>query len=99
MQLTDVIQIGFVLASRLSAALPDLQILLVEAGGTGDPRIEPSQGYHAGTDPTTNIEWQHSTVPQKGLNGKVVSQVQGKVLGGSSAINVQGWTRGAAVDL
>lgn len=35
----------------------------------------------------------------KGFDGKVVSQAQGKVMGGSSAINVQGWTRGAKVDL
>jgi choline dehydrogenase-like flavoprotein len=46
-----------------------------------------------------NIEWDHFTIPQKGLNGKIVPQVQGKILGGSSAINVQGWTRGASVDL
>jgi choline dehydrogenase-like flavoprotein len=38
-------------------------------------------------------------VPQKGLGGKTIKQIQGKVLGGSSAINVQGWTRGPAADL
>jgi len=46
-----------------------------------------------------NIEWDHFTVPQKGLKGKIVPQVQGKILGGSSAINVQGWTCGASADL
>jgi choline dehydrogenase-like flavoprotein len=86
-----------VLASRLSYAFPKTSILLIEAGPEGDPRLEPSQGYRAGLDP--NLEWDHSTVPQKGLGGKTIKQVQGKVMGGSSAINVQGWTRGPAADL
>ncbi|KUJ17157.1 alcohol oxidase [Mollisia scopiformis] len=87
---------GVTIASRLSAALPALSFLLLEAGPDGDPRLEPTQGYRAGLDPA--IEWNHKTVPQEGLAGKFVSQLQGKIMGGSSAINVQGWTRGAAVD-
>ncbi|CZR66971.1 related to choline dehydrogenase and related flavoproteins [Phialocephala subalpina] len=87
---------GITIASRLSAALPEFSFLLLEAGPDGDPRLEPTQGYRAGLD--KNIEWDHKSVPQKGLDGKVVGQIQGKVMGGSSAINVQGWTRGAAVD-
>ena len=89
--------LGIVLASRLSKVLPKTSILLIEAGVDGDPRLEPSQGYRAGLD--TNLEWDHSTVLQKGLGGKTIKQIQGKVLGGSSAINVQGWTRGPAADL
>ncbi|KAE8452657.1 hypothetical protein EG329_013916 [Mollisiaceae sp. DMI_Dod_QoI] len=88
---------GITITSRLSAALPNLSILLLEAGPSADPRLEPTQGYSSKLDP--NIEWDHKTVPQKGLDGKVVAQVQGKVMGGSSAINVQAWTRGAAIDL
>jgi choline dehydrogenase-like flavoprotein len=71
--------------------------LVIEAGESGDPRIEPTQGYHQGLDPS--IEWDHRSIPQKGLNGKVVDQAQGKIMGGSSAINVQAWTRGPSVDL
>lgn len=46
-----------------------------------------------------SIEWDHLSVPQNTLNGKTVGQVQGKIMGGSSAINVQGWTRGPSIDL
>ncbi|KAG0649433.1 Dehydrogenase patE [Hyphodiscus hymeniophilus] len=87
---------GLVLASRLSAALPECTFLVIEEGSDGDPRIEAAQGYHQGMDRT--IEWDHYTVPQKGLNGKVVGQAQGKIIGGSSAINMQGWVRGPSVD-
>jgi choline dehydrogenase-like flavoprotein len=87
---------GITITSRLSLALPSLTFLLLEAGPNGDPRLEPTQGYRAGLDPA--IEWGHKTIPQKGLDGKVVNQTQGKVMGGSSAINVQGWTRGGAID-
>jgi choline dehydrogenase-like flavoprotein len=38
-------------------------------------------------------------VPQEALEGRTVSQEQGKVLGGGSAINYQAWTRGASVEL
>jgi choline dehydrogenase-like flavoprotein len=89
---SDTYLTGIVLASRLSFALPNTSVLLIETGVDGDPRLEPTQGYRAGLD--TNLEWDHSTFPQKGLGGKRVKQVQGKVLGGSSAINIQGWTRG-----
>ena len=67
------ISLGIVLASRLSEALPEASILLIEAGVDGDPRLEPSQGYRAGLD--TNLEWDHSTVPQKGLGGKTIKQI------------------------
>jgi choline dehydrogenase-like flavoprotein len=90
-------QTGSVLASRLSTALPQCTFLVIEAGLAGDHRIEASQAYFQGMDP--RIEWNHQSIPQKGLNGKVTSQAQGKIMGGSSAINVQGWTRGPAVDL
>lgn len=89
--------LGITITSRLSAALPNLSFLLLEAGPNGDPRLEPTQGYRAGLD--ASIEWGHKTIPQKGMDGKIVVQTQGKIMGGSSAINVQGWTRGAAVDL
>lgn len=88
---------GSVLASRLSTALPRCNFLVIEAGSFGDPRIEPSQAYFQGMDPS--IEWDHRSVPQKGLDGKMVAQAQGKIMGGSSAINVQGWTRGPSIDL
>ena len=88
----NLVKTGSVLVSRLSTVLPQCTFFVIEAGTSGDPRIEPTQGYFQEMDP--NIEWDHRSVPQKGMNGKIVGQSQGKILGGSSAINVQGWTRG-----
>jgi choline dehydrogenase-like flavoprotein len=85
------------LASRLSSALPNASILLIEAGTKSDNRILPSMGLAMSDG--SDIQWNNRTVPQKELNGHTVSQEQGKVLGGSSAINYQTWTRGAAAEL
>ncbi|KAH6673543.1 hypothetical protein B0J14DRAFT_654204 [Halenospora varia] len=64
---------GCVIASRLSAALPNASILVVEAGPNGDPRLWPTQGYDAGVD--ENIEWNLWSTPQIGFDGKVVTQI------------------------
>src|SRR5689334_18821933 len=42
--------------------------------------------------------WAFSTVPQKGLNGRIGYQPRGKGLGGSSAINAMVYIRGHAFD-
>lgn len=60
---------GCVIASRLSAALPNASILVVEAGPSGDPRLWPTQGYHAGVD--ENIEWNLWSTLQKGLMARL----------------------------
>ncbi|PVH80318.1 GMC oxidoreductase [Cadophora sp. DSE1049] len=86
---------GCVLASRLSASLPENSILLIEAGPeNADDRVALSMGVFLSD--TDDIQWNHDSIPQKGLDGNVVSKTQGKVLGGSSAINYQAWTRGSA---
>ncbi|KAG4437105.1 hypothetical protein IFR05_007403 [Cadophora sp. M221] len=86
---------GCVLASRLSSSLPAKSILLIEAGlENADDRVAPSIGV--AISDTTDIQWNHKSVPQKGLNNSIIDQTQGKVLGGSSAINYQAWTRGSA---
>lgn len=91
------VYIGCVLASRLSLALPHFSILLIEAGPKHDDRVAPSMGLAAADG--RNIQWNNRTIPQKQLNGRTMSQEQGKILGGSSAINYQTWTRGAAAEL
>jgi choline dehydrogenase-like flavoprotein len=90
------IELGFVLASRLSNYLPSKSILIIEAGPERDPRVEPALGLLV-SDPS-NILWNHRSVPQPELRGKTVGQPQGKILGGSSAVNYQTWTRGAAAE-
>jgi len=88
---------GCVLANRLSASGRH-RVLLLEAGGRDtNPWIHIPLGYgKLFNDPTVN--WLYQTVPQAGLNGRVVSQPRGKVLGGCSSINGLVYIRGQRQD-
>jgi choline dehydrogenase len=87
---------GCVVAGRL-AADPDLRVLLLEAGGTGDvPEVR---------DPTIwmrNIsserDWGFASEPCPGLNGRRAPLPMGRVLGGGSAVNGLVWARGHKAD-
>lgn len=46
----------------------------------------------------TVYDWNFTTVPQPGANNRVLAQNRGKVLGGSSALNLISWDRGAKAD-
>ena len=46
----------------------------------------------------TSLDWCYETVPQKGLNSRVVSLPRGRLLGGTSAMNATFFTRGAKGD-
>jgi choline dehydrogenase-like flavoprotein len=46
----------------------------------------------------TSLDWCYDTVPQKGLNNRIVSLPRGRLLGGCSAINATFLTRGAKGD-
>ena len=87
---------GCVLAARLSED-PDVNVLLVEAGGRDKNML-----FHmpAGFAKMTKgiASWGWSTVPQKGLNGRVLWYTQAKVIGGGSTINAQIYTRGNRKD-
>ncbi|KAJ6002503.1 hypothetical protein N7451_005050 [Penicillium sp. IBT 35674x] len=77
---------GLVLASRLSEN-PELHVLVLEAGQdqTQDPRVTTPALWSAlvGTDSS----WNFMTEPQAALNGKQIPIPQGRLLGGSSAMN------------
>ena len=85
------------LASRLSKHLPHYTILVIERGVHGDQRVEPALGFAPGFGST--IETNLYSVPQAGFEGISVCQTSGSILGGSSAINYETWTRGSSVDL
>ncbi|KAH8698370.1 hypothetical protein BGW36DRAFT_396168 [Talaromyces proteolyticus] len=87
---------GCVLASRLSEYLPESSILLIEAGVKDDPRIRPALGLTG--QAANEIKWNIQSVPQRAVGNKTIDLVQGKVLGGTSAINHQLWSRGSAGD-
>jgi len=87
---------GCVLARRLSEDLA-CRVLLLEAGGEDDaPAIRIPALYTRLQD--SPYDWADRTVPQTHLNGRRVFVPQGRVLGGSSAINYMIYIRGARED-
>jgi choline dehydrogenase-like flavoprotein len=87
---------GCVLANRLSAN-SEIKVLLLEAGPTdSNPNIHRPAGLFKLFD--GSLTWNYRTVPQRHLNGRQLSFVQGRVLGGGSSINGQVFTRGCPQD-
>lgn len=84
---------GCVLANRLSADA-SCRVLLLEAGGRDrHPLIHLAGGMmpimHKGL-----FSWTYATEPQAHLDGRVLQEIRGKVLGGSSSINGMAYCRG-----
>jgi choline dehydrogenase len=88
---------GCVLANRLSAD-PDVNVLLVEAGGKDNYFwIDIPIGYlYTIGNPRT--DWCYKTEPDAGLNGRSIGYARGKVLGGCSSINAMIYMRGQRSD-
>jgi len=89
---------GLALASELSNALPSNCILVIEAGPAAldDPLINvPGR---KGSTLGGHYDWNFTTVAQPGFGGRVLTINRGKVLGGSSALNLMTWDRGAVAD-
>ncbi|MFN5516075.1 MAG: GMC family oxidoreductase [Cyanobacteriota bacterium] len=83
---------GCVLANRLTEN-PDCRVLLLEAGlPDDDPNIHSKDGFIKlwGTD----YDWQFHSEPQPELNGRSISIIQGKVLGGGSSVHAMMYVRG-----
>jgi choline dehydrogenase len=84
---------GSVLACRLAE---DAQrtVLLIEAGPPDSSlyiRMPAALGYPLMDD---RFNWSLSSQPEPGLNGRVIQEARGRVLGGSSSINGMNWVRG-----
>jgi choline dehydrogenase len=87
---------GCVLAARLSED-PDLRVLLLEAGGTDRGRnIHRPAGFATMTGGP--LTWGFRTVPQRHCENRTIPFAQGRVVGGSSSINAQVFTRGCPED-
>ena len=83
---------GCALAGRLAENL-SVSVLLIEAGGTDDvPEVlMPGQWpLNLGSE----RDWQFVAEPNAHLNQRAIPLNMGKVLGGSSSINVMVWARG-----
>jgi choline dehydrogenase len=88
---------GCLLANRLSSD-PNHRVLLLEAGGNdNNPMIKMPNGFTQlmYDEKVTNL---YKTEPEPELNGREVSVVRGRVLGGCSSINGMIYTRGQRED-
>jgi 4-pyridoxate dehydrogenase len=88
---------GCVLANRLSED-PSARVLLLEAGGSDfNPLIHIPIGLGKLHEYKMH-DWGYQSEPDPNLNGRKVEELRGKVLGGSSSINVMAFTRGDPAD-
>ncbi len=84
---------GCVLASRVSEDA-GASVLLIEAGGRDwHPYIHIPLGMGRMHD-YGMFDWGYETEPEPNLNDRRIEAMRGKVLGGSSSINVMAYTRG-----
>jgi choline dehydrogenase len=84
---------GCVLANRLSED-GSASVLLLEAGPRDlHPYISIPLGMGRMHD-YGMFDWGYQTDPEPNLNGRRIEAMRGKVLGGSSSINVMAYTRG-----
>ncbi|MGW0042574.1 GMC family oxidoreductase [Rhodococcus sp. NPDC003348] len=103
----DYLIVGLGVAGALAAARltedPDVRVLALEAGpefpddtlpGNEAVRV-PALAHTLWGGP---LDWNFTTAPQGGLDGRAVPWPRGRVVGGSSAVNVQAWVRGHRAD-
>jgi 4-pyridoxate dehydrogenase len=84
---------GCVLANRLTED-QGAQVLLLEAGPSDrHPYISIPLGLGRMHD-RAMFDWGYETEPEPNLKGRTIEAMRGKVLGGSSSINVMAYTRG-----
>ena len=87
---------GSVIARRL-AEDGAASVLLLEAGGRDDvPSVTEAALWP--TNIGTETDWAFQAEPNPNLNGRSLLLSMGKVLGGSTSINVMTWARGHKTD-
>lgn len=88
---------GCVLANRLTED-SDVRVIILEAGGPDDhPLIHIPLGVGR-LHQRLMFDWGYHTEQEPGLGGRAIEAMRGKVLGGSSSINMTAYTRGDAGD-
>ncbi|KAI1063769.1 hypothetical protein LB506_005794 [Fusarium annulatum] len=89
---------GVAVAARLSEGLPYANILLIEAGPAVDDEPKINIPGMKGSTLGTKYDWNFTTVPQACANNRVWPINRGKVLGGSSALNLMTYDRAAVAE-
>jgi choline dehydrogenase-like flavoprotein len=73
---------------------PNARVLLLEAGGSDrHPYIQIPLGVGK-LQQHKMFDWSYQSEPEPNLNGRQLEIVRGKVLGGSSSVNIMVYTRG-----
>ncbi|KAH7396700.1 hypothetical protein DE146DRAFT_47025 [Phaeosphaeria sp. MPI-PUGE-AT-0046c] len=90
---------GLAVASRISVGLPYSNILVIEAGPDGRQEPGITVPGRKGSTLGGKYDWNFTTVAQPAANNRVFSQNRGKVLGGSSALNLMTWDRTTVAEL
>lgn len=89
---------GVALGTRLSQQLVNCTVLIIEAGPDGRNEAGIYIPGRKGSTLGSGFDWNFTSIPQAGANGRVISQNRGRVLGGSSALNLLSWDRGTFAD-
>ncbi|OAK96332.1 alcohol oxidase [Phaeosphaeriaceae sp. SRC1lsM3a] len=90
---------GLAVASRISVGLPNSNVLVIEAGPDGRQEPGITVPGRKGSTLGGKYDWNFTTVAQPAANNRVFSQNRGKVLGGSSALNLMTWDRTTVAEL
>ncbi len=88
---------GCVLANRLTEDEGATVLLLEAGGGDGHPYIQIPLGLGK-LQQHKMFDWGYMTEPEPNLHNRQLALLRGKVLGGSSSINVMAYTRGHRAD-
>lgn len=86
---------GNTVATRLSQYLPDSSILVIEAGPYAPDEDKINIPGMKGSTLGTVFDWNFTSIPQPQLYNRTITQDRGKVLGGTSALNLLIWDRGS----
>ncbi|KAI9146980.1 putative GMC oxidoreductase [Paramyrothecium foliicola] len=90
---------GNALAARLSLGLPQTaSVLLVEAGPEALDELVINVPGRKGTGLGGRYDWNFTTVAQSGLKNRVIGVNRGKVLGGTSALNLLVYDKAAEAE-
>ncbi|RDB26743.1 Pyranose dehydrogenase [Hypsizygus marmoreus] len=88
---------GNVIANRLTEN-PSWKVLVIESGPTNDGVQGSIIPFFYNGLQKTIYDWNFTTTPQQGLNGRIVDYPRGHILGGTSSINAMFYTRGSSSD-
>lgn len=89
---------GNAVAVRLGQRMPGSTILVIEAGPSAPDEDRINMPGLKGSTLGTKYDWNFTSIPQPQLNARVITQSRGKVLGGTSAINLMIWDRSSKAE-